>query len=125
MLVLSVTVPTEILKRSIIACVNEFARAYLLLAAIRQNIPSTFEISKSWVIDFHSVLDRVETRSGIKLQRFRIPEADLHKETLGGNSKTGEIYYSGKILIDRMPFLTKVNEVLTFFAQQMNNSNKD
>ena len=87
--VVSVTVPTRIIHQSRIGWVDEIARAYTLLSAIKQNVPSKFEIGKSWVIDFHSVLDRVEKCTGMNMQRFRIPEADLYKETLGGNSTTG------------------------------------
>ncbi|GAC1432077.1 MAG: hypothetical protein NVS1B11_02870 [Terriglobales bacterium] len=96
--------------------VNEIARACTLLAAIKRNIPTKFEIAKSWVNDFHSVLDRVERSTGESLQNFRIADTDLYKESLGGNTKTGEVYYSGKILVDRGRFLTKLDAALAHFA---------
>ena len=96
--------------------VNEIARACTLLAAIKRNIPTKFEIAKSWVSDFHSVLDRVEKSTGQSLQDFRIPDTDLYKESLGGNPKTGEVYYSGKVLIDRTRFLLKLDAALAHFA---------
>lgn len=89
--------------------VNEMARASTLLAAIKQNLPSTFEIGKSWVIEFHSILDEVEEATGTNLEQFRIPQADLYQEMLGGAC------YTGRTVVDRGRFLMTLNAVLAYF----------
>jgi len=69
---------------------DEIAKAYTLLSSIKVNAPNNFAVDQSWVDDFHAALDQVETATGLNLQEFRIPQADVYRETSGGNYLTGE-----------------------------------
>lgn len=97
---------------------NEIARAFTLLSAIKQNIPPKPEIAKSWVVEFHSVLDRVEETTGLSMREFRISHAQLHRETLGADPKTGQVYLVGTIVVNRTHFLSKVDAALAYFTNQ-------
>jgi hypothetical protein len=85
---------------------------------IRQNIPPKPEIAKSWVVEFHSVLNRVEETTGLSMGEFRISRMQLHRETLGAHPKTGQVYVVGAIVVDRTHFLFKVDAALAYFTNQ-------
>jgi hypothetical protein len=95
---------------------DEIAKAYVTLSSLKQNAPTTFEIDKSWVDDFHTALDMVQTATGLNLKEFRIAQLDLHKETSGGNYLTGEVDYSGRTVIERSRFLLKVDAVFELLS---------
>jgi hypothetical protein len=103
---------------------DEIAKAYTLLSSIKANAPKNFAVDQSWVNDFHSALDQVEKATGLSLQEFRIPHAELHRETSGGNYLTGETHYSGRTVIERARFMLKVDAVLGYFSLQKDRPTK-
>jgi hypothetical protein len=94
---------------------DEIAKAYALLSSLKQNIPDNFQVDQSWVNDFHSALQKIESATGTSLQEFRVPPQEMRRETTGGNYLTGEVHHSGRTVIERTRLLLKVDAVLTFF----------
>jgi len=103
---------------------DEIAKAYTLLSSIKANAPNNFAVDQSWVDDFHAALAQVEKATGLSLQEFRIPDADMHRETAGGNYLTGETYYSGRTVVERSRFMMKVDAVLGYFSLQKDRPTK-
>jgi hypothetical protein len=95
---------------------DEIARAYAVLSSIKANTPNTFAVDQSWANDFHFALDKVEKSTGQNLQEFRIPHADMYRETSGGNYLSGETHYSGRTVIERTRFMLKLDAVLNYFT---------
>lgn len=98
---------------------DEVVKAYVLLSSLKQNIPTDFRVDQSWVGDFHSALQKIERATGVDLQEFRIPQEDLRREITGGNYLTGEVDYSGRMVVERTRLLLKVDAVLGYFQYQL------
>ncbi|MEY2414184.1 MAG: hypothetical protein QOD84_2790 [Acidobacteriaceae bacterium] len=99
-------------------CMNEIARAFTLLSAIRQNLPNKPEIPKSWVTEFHSVLQNVEKSTGLSMEEFRVSPAALHKEILAADQRTGAVYCLGETVVNRSEYLLKIDAALDYFTNQ-------
>ena len=52
---------------------DELARVYATLTALKQNVPNTYEVEQSRVDDFHSVLDQTEKATSLHLQGISCP----------------------------------------------------
>lgn len=63
--------------------------------------------------DFHFALQKIEKATGADLQEFRIPQEDLRRGITGGNYLTGEVDYSGRMVVERTRLLLKVDAVLS------------
>jgi hypothetical protein len=94
---------------------DEIARAYALLSSLKQNIPNTLQVDQSWVNDFHSALQKIESATGTSLQEFRVPPQEMNREARSRNYLSGEVHYSGRTVIERTRLLLKVDAVLAFF----------
>ncbi len=92
-------------------------KAYTLLKSLRQNLPETYEVSKDWVDDYHSILDSIETSTGQSLKEFRVPDSDIHPQVTGGNYVTGQVSY-GKLVVYPSRLLLKVDAVLSYYTFQ-------
>jgi len=97
---------------------DELARAYSTLTALRQNVPDKYEVDQSWVDDFHSVLDKIEKATSSNLAEFRVSQSELRRHKSGSNYLTGEVQYDGRTVVERARFLTKVDAVLAYFQYQ-------
>ncbi|MGA2966828.1 MAG: hypothetical protein ABSD64_11495 [Terriglobales bacterium] len=97
---------------------SEIVKAYALLSSLKQNLPNTFEVTKEWVDDYHSILDSVEKETGESLEEFRIPDGELHRQVTGGNYRTGITTYGKNIVVQRARFMLKVDAVLGYFQFQ-------
>lgn len=95
---------------------DEIAKAYTLLSSIKANVPTNFEVDQSWVDDYHAALEQVENATGLSLREYRVSHADMHRETTGGNYLTGEVFYSGRTVVERSRFMMKVDAVLGYFT---------
>lgn len=103
---------------------DEIAKAFTLLSSMKENVPKTFEVDESWVNDFHAALSQVEAATGITLQEFRISPSELRRETTGGNYLSGEVFYSGRNVVERSRFLVKLDAVLRYFSYEREKTTK-
>ena len=103
---------------------DEVAKAYALLSSLKQNIPTNFYVDQRWVHDFNNALQKIESTTSISLQEFRVPPEELTRETTGGNYLTGEVDYSGRMVVERTRLLLKVDAVLGFFQYAKDKSTK-
>lgn len=106
-------------------CGMDLAQAYALLNSLKQNLPTTFEVERRWVDDFHSILDAVEKTTGADTYAFRVPPDELHPEVSGGNYLEGTTDYSGRTVIERSRFVQKVDAVLGYFQFTQSEPKKD
>jgi hypothetical protein len=94
---------------------DEIAKAFALLSSLKQNIPNNYQVEQSWVHDFHNALQQIESATSTSLHEFRVSPQELARETIGGNYLTGEVDYSGRMVVERTRLMLKVDAVLEFF----------
>lgn len=95
---------------------GQLALAYARLNSMKENLPKRFEADSKYIEEYHQILDLLQTASGNDLKSFRIPANEIHPETTGGNSITGEVYYSGRQVCERIYLMMKIDGVLGFFT---------
>jgi len=89
--------------------------AYARLKALKANLPGQYQVHEKYVQEFHSILDRLAEISGFNLNNFRVASSEVGPVETGGNSMTGEVYYSEDNRCERSVLMMKIDGVLTFF----------
>ena len=56
------------------------------------------------------------------MTKFRISQAQLHREALGADPRTGQVYVVGAIVVSRTHFLPKVEAALACLNRQKANA---
>ena len=103
---------------------DEIAKAFSMLSSLKQNIPNNYQVDQSWVEDFHTALQQIESATGASLQEFRVSPQELKREKSGGNYVTGEVHYSGRTVVERTRLMLKVDAVLGFFQYEQDKPTK-
>ncbi len=95
---------------------DQLAQAYARLKAMKDNLPKSYEVDRKYIVEFHQILDLLQSASGSDLKNFRISDSEIHPQVSGGNYITGETHYSGLQVCDRNYFAMKVDAVLGYFT---------
>jgi|ERR1700739_4456063 hypothetical protein len=91
-------------------------QAYARLKSLKANLPDRFHADQTYVEEFHSILDILQQESGTSLSAFRVPANEMQRESSGGNSITGETYYTGRMVCHRTYLMMRIDGVLGFFT---------
>jgi hypothetical protein len=93
---------------------DEILRAYSILKALRENIDQIGSIPEKYVREYHTVLDKLESSSGINLSEFRIPDSEIQPSLRAFTPGKGAVYSSEKYAA-RAYMLTKMDALLGYF----------
>lgn len=103
---------------------DEIAKSYAMLSSLKQNVPNLVNVDTKWVDDFHKSLEMIEKTTGLDLQEFRVSQEEFKKEVSGGNIRTGQVRYSGRMLVERARLMMKLDAVLAYFQYQQSKPTK-
>ena len=95
---------------------DQLAQAYARLKSMKDNLPKYFEVDSKYVDQYHEILSLLQTASDTDLSGFRVPESDIHNEVSGGNMMSGQVFYSGRKVLQRTDLMMKIDAVLGFFT---------
>lgn len=99
--------------------------AYSRLDGFRRNVPENgIHIKENYVVQYHQIVDLLESVSGKQLQNFRVPPNELERLMATYNTETEQATYTNERYCERAMLLMKVDALLTFFAMQTNTSEK-
>lgn len=104
---------------------DELAQAYARLKSMKDNLPKTFELDEKYVVEYHQILDTLQSVSGSDLRNFRVPESEIHPEVSGGNMITGTVDYSGRQVCETNYLRMKVDAVFGFFTIRTSSKKKE
>lgn len=95
---------------------DKLAQAYARLSALKTNLPETYTVEQKYVSEFHSILQVLERVSQCDLGSFRVPPEEVKPRWAGGNTLTGETWYTDEPECERSFLMMKIDGVLTFFS---------
>ncbi len=96
---------------------DKVARAYARLVGLKESLPEQIHVSERFLEEHHEALQHLSDL-GIDVAEFRVRPEDLERIWEGGNSVTGENFYSKERYIQRALLLAKLTAVLTYFSLQ-------
>lgn len=95
---------------------NELLQNYTLLSSLKNNINKSHHYThEKYVEEYHQILDGME-KSGINLEKFKIPEKELKNMMSSFNYITGQKTYRNYKEIETSFFLTKLEALLNYFS---------
>jgi hypothetical protein len=96
---------------------DKLARAYSLLFALRQNLPTElYNIDEDYVDQYHEALDHL-SQLGYDVEEFKIPEQWVKTETWQVPDGEGyETRHSKTRQVDLAKFQVKLDSVLKYFS---------
>ncbi len=103
---------------------HQILRSYSLLSSLKENIPDTFEISETWVKEYHEAIDKLEAATGLGLQEFRVPHECLYRSVSSYNYLSHETTYRKGLWCERSILMHKLMAVLTYFTGLQSDQDK-
>lgn len=99
-------------------------RASARIRAIKDNVPGGFEVSESWVSEFHDALTGLEGQLTMDVDEFRVPHSELRRSVSSGNYLTGEVRYREGLWCQRSVLMQKVDAVLYYLNDLYGETNR-
>lgn len=93
---------------------KELKKAYVTLAALKNNLPKD-SVEEKYAVIFNSELDRL-IKLGFDLEDFKIPIQEISPRLTSFNHLSGEKHYSSKKYVDKEIVLLKLDAVLEYFS---------
>lgn len=105
--------------------IDNVYEAYSRLDGFRKNIPEDKNhIKENYVVQYHQIVDLLESVSEKKLQNFKVPPNELERLMATYNTETGQATYTDERYCERAMLLIKVDALLTYFAMMTNTAPK-
>ena len=101
---------------------DKIVRAYSRLIALKQNLPSSYDIHEKYVRDYHEIIDILSEELDISLDEYKIPNNEIkpHK-TLWPDIpyvQKGGVAYSSDEYCERALLLTKLDALLSYLQME-------
>ena len=97
---------------------DELIRAYTALKSLRENIGQVtdYSVPETYVLEFHSVLDKLES-IGIGVSEYRIPDSAVNPKITASwfNGERSRHSYSDEKYVERLLMLTKLDSIIGYF----------
>jgi hypothetical protein len=110
---------------------SELIYALSTLTALKEHVPDTVYVAEKYIEEFHNVLDALVCATGSNLDRYRIPEDEIHpivtsfspKRIRAGHLVGGTKFTKGKFG-ERAFLMMRIDAVLKSFQLSMSSGER-
>lgn len=89
-----------------------YKRAIARLTSLRKNLDMSM-IHEKYVYEYHKIIETL-TESGINIDEFTIPDAELKQAWASSSYETGEVEYEDYKEIENAYFLYKLDAIINY-----------